>query len=163
MVNIAVGDIFGPYTGKDAAALLDQFSGSPLQVRNVNRFVHEVESRLQGHIDTRLKAADEQLQELFDHLEDQTISLKEETQKVTRGIKSGRIPPTEGRRELSRIGRTQREIRERAAQLRRSDDALQAMARMDPSDYESQYLNTTPALRNQLPVFTEAMLNGSPA
>jgi ribosomal protein L29 len=159
MVNIDVGDIFGGYTGADAKRLLDTFSGSPQQVRNVSRFAYAVEKRIQGHINDRLKAADAELHDRYELLDDQAIELNEAIQKTVRGIKSGRLTAAEGRKEIARIGTAKRELNERAEQLRHDDDSLQAMAEMSPESYEEEYLATTPALKRQLPVLTPDMLN----
>jgi tRNA A37 N6-isopentenylltransferase MiaA len=159
MVNIDVGDIFGPYTGHDAKRLEDEWRGSPLQDRAAARFTSEVKQRLQGHLNDRLRAADTELHERWEVLDDQAIELKEATQKVVRRLKSGRLTAAEARKEIARIGTAKRELSERAEQLRHDDDSLQAMAEMDPADYEQEYLATTPALRRQLPVLTAAYLN----
>ena len=159
MVNFDVGDIFGIYTGADAKRLLDTFSGSPQQIRNVTRFAYAVEKRIQGHINDRLRAADAELHDRYELLDDQAIELKEDIQKVVRRLRSGRLSAGEGRKELARIGTAKRELNERAEQLRHDDDSLQAMAEMSPEDYEQEYLATTPALKRQLPVLTPDMLN----
>lgn len=159
MVNVDMGDLFGPYSGHDAKRLADTFHGSPQQNRNVTRFVHEVEQRIQGHINDRLKAADAELHERYELLDDQAIDLKEATQKVMKRLENGRLTAAEARKELARIGTSQRELRERSEQLRHDDQALQEMAEMDPADYEQNYLDTTPALRRQLPILTPDYLN----
>jgi hypothetical protein len=159
MVNFDVGDLFGPYTGHDAKRLLDTFSGSPQQVRNATRFAYAVEKRIQGHINDRLKAADAELHDRYELLDDQAIELKEDIQKVVRRLQSGRLTAAEARKEIARIGTAKREISERAEQLRHDDESLQAMAEMSPEDYESEYLATTPALKRQLPILTADMLN----
>lgn len=159
MVNIDVMDIFGEYTGADAKRLLDTFHGSPQQNRNATRFAYAVEKRIQGHINDRLKAADLELHERYELLDDQAIELKEDIQKVVRRLQSGRLTAAEARKEIARIGTAKNEISERAEQLRHDDDSLQAMAEMTPEDYEQSYLETTPALKRQLPVFTPDMLN----
>ena len=158
-MNLDVGDIFGQYTGLDAKRLIDTFHGSPQQDRNVTRFVHEVEQRLQGHLDERLKDADAELQERFDLLDDQAIEYKEEARKVLRRLNNGRLSAGAARKEITRIGTAKRELSERAEQLRHDHEALQAMAEMDPADYEQAYLSTTPALRRHLPALTRGYLN----
>jgi chromosome segregation ATPase len=160
MVNIDVGDIFGPYTGHDAKRLEDAHPAfSPQQIRNATRFVSGVDQRLQGHLNDRLKAADAELHQRYELLDDQAIELKEAIQKVVRRLQSGRLTAADARKEIARIGTAKRELNERAEQLRHDDDSLQAMAEMSPEDYESEYLATTPALKRQLPVFTPDMLN----
>ena len=159
-MNLDVGDIFGQYTGHDAKRLLDTFHGSPLQERAVTRFVtSEVGQRLQRQLNDRLKAADLELHERWELLDDRGIELKEAMQKVKRGIESSRLTAAEGRKEIALIVTAKRELSERAEQLRHDDESLQAMAEMDPADYEQEYLATTPALRRQLPVLTAAYLN----
>ena len=158
-MNLDVDDIFGQYTCADAMRLEDTFHGSPQQNRNVARFVSEVLQRPQEHFNDRLKAADTELHERFEILDDQTIAVKEEAQKVTKGIKSGRLTAAEARKDLARIGTTQRELRERAEQLRHDDAALKEMAAMDVGDYEADMLQRYPALRRQLPTLTPGYLN----
>ncbi|MHB8188351.1 MAG: hypothetical protein ACYDDU_20245 [Dermatophilaceae bacterium] len=159
MVNIDIGDIFGDYTGADAKRLLDTFSGSPQQVRNATRFAYAVEERIQGHLNDRLKAADAELHERWELLDDQALALKEATQKVVRRLNNGRLSAAQARTEIARIGTAKRELSERAEQLRHDDNSLQAMAEMSPEDYEQSYLDTTPALKRQLPVLTAQYLN----
>jgi len=159
MVNPLVGDIFGEYTGVDAALLIDTFSGSPQQVRNATRFAYAVEKRIQGHLDDRLKAADAELAERADLLDDLAIEYVEDIKKVTRRLKSGRVTAADGRKEIARLGTAKRELSERVEQLRRDEESLASMAEMTPEDYEQEYLATTPALRRQLPILTPDMLN----
>ena len=133
MVNFDVGDWFGPYTGEDAKRLLDTFSGSPQQVRNATRFAYAVEKRIQGHINERLKAADDELHQRADLLDDLAIGYVEDAQKVVRRLKSGRITADDARKEIARIGTAKRELGERREQLARDDESLQAMAEMSPA------------------------------
>jgi len=158
-VNIDVGDYSGQYTLHDARRLLDTFSGSPRDQRAVARFVSGVEQRIQGQLNERLKAADEELHERADLLDDLAIGHVEDIQKVVRRLKSGRLTAAEARKEIARIGTAKREINERVEQLRSDDESLQAMAEMDLADFEAGYLATTPALKRQLPVFTAEYLN----
>jgi len=159
MVNIDTGDYSGQYTVHDARRLKDEFRGSPRDERVVDRFTSGVEQRIQGQLNDRLKAADAELHERADLLDDLAIQHVEDIRKVVRRLKSGRLTAGEARKEIARIGTAKRELAERVEQLRRDDESLQAMAEMDLADFEAGYLATTPALRRQLPAFTAEYLN----
>jgi chromosome segregation ATPase len=158
-MNLDVGDIFGQYTVHEAKRLEDEFHSSPLQDRAVTRFVSGVEQRNQGYFNGTLTDLDAQLHERYEILDDRAIELKEDTQKVTRRLESGRLTAAEARKEITRIGTAKRELSERAEQLRRDDAALQEMAAIDPADWEADMLQKYPALRRRLPALTPGYLN----
>lgn len=148
-----------PLTVQAAQQLLETETLSRQQRRNLTRFVGEVEQRAQGLLNDRIRASNADLTERYEAIDDQVITLKEQTRKINGQLRRGRITPAEARKALARIGTATREVRERTEQLAHDAQAVRDLASTNPADYEADLVAKYPALGRRLPVLRPSDLN----
>lgn len=84
-----------------------------------------------------------------------------QTATITKAAKAGRVDPQQAEREIAQVIRAIQRDREALDQIDASIERIQAVADMDPADWQDTINSRFPATRNALPVITQDWLLGA--